>query len=94
MFLSPRFASRGLIAALLVFGLLGCTSSSSSSSSSSQSKDQTRAAERMAAAEWQMRQFQQQPRSKPRHEKLVYPQPVEDPLNPGRDLEPRGAAAD
>jgi hypothetical protein len=70
---------------LLAIGLLGCTSSP-------QPIDERRSAERMAAAEGEMRQFQQQPRSNPGYEKLVYPQPVEDPLNAGRDLDGGPAA--
>jgi hypothetical protein len=72
-----------LMAALLAIGLPGCASAP-------EPIDQRRAAGAegvVAAAEWEMRQFQQQPRGNPGYEKLVRPQPVEDPLNAGRDLE-------
>ena len=79
MVCSFRFAAGMVLVSAI--GAVGCASST-------QGVDKERAAEGMATAEWQMRQFQQQPRSNPEDEKLVYPQPVEDPLNAGRDLEP------
>jgi len=74
------FVYRTVVAALWGIASIGCASST-------QPIDQSRAAKNMAASEWQMRQFQQQPRCNPQNEKLVYPQPVEDPLHTGRDLE-------
>ena len=85
----PPSVFRTFTAAILALAPVGCTSSSSSSSSPPQrpptSGDQ-RIAEAMAAGEWQMRQYQQQPRSNRQYEKLVHPQPVEDPLHADRDL--------
>jgi hypothetical protein len=78
---------RTLITAILAISPLACSSPPPSSPSSHQALDEQRFAELTAAAEWQMRQFQQQPRSNRSYPKLVHPQPVEDPLHAGRDLE-------
>ena len=55
---------------------------------SSQEKiDEQEFARQMAARKMSMRQFQQQPHSNPDYQRSVHEQPVEDPLNAGRDLE-------
>jgi hypothetical protein len=78
--MSHRPLSRTSISALVAIAPLACTSAQPP-------VDEQHAANRMNAAEWRMREYQQQPHSNPRSGKLVRQQPVEDPLNAGRDLQ-------